>query len=158
LHEEVAVVPPDEVVRLLETEMDNTPAPDDEDADEFDPALAVAWDPVPGALDDSAEQGVIGAASAVGNSDAAATASTATELTRSGRTALLSRGNTEVLLSRGTRHLMPPEATPRPKMLGTERAHFANIPGLALLVDCAEPEKRKSCGVNGGASLAISSW
>lgn len=116
------MIPPDEVVRLLETEMDNTPAPDDEDADEFDPALAVAWDPVPGALDDSAEQGVIGAASAVGNCDAAATASTAAELTSSGRTALLTRENTEVLLSRGTRHLMPPEATPRPKMLGrTER-------------------------------------
>jgi hypothetical protein len=122
------VVPPDEVVRLLETEIDTTPVPDDEDDEVLDPALAVAWEPAAGLLDASAEHGAIGAAGAVLGSEAAAMASAVTALATSGRTVLLTRENTARLLSGGRRGLMALEATPkRSAEAGSRRYRWASL-------------------------------
>jgi hypothetical protein len=53
----VLVVPPDVVVRLIESEIDDAPAPDDEADEVLETAFAVACEPAAGLLDASAEPG-----------------------------------------------------------------------------------------------------
>jgi hypothetical protein len=72
LQYEVVVVPFDVLVRRRESDTDRDPCPPDEEDDEvLDPALAMMWDPEAALLDASAEHGVIGAAAAVPEADAA---------------------------------------------------------------------------------------
>jgi hypothetical protein len=125
LHEVVVVTPPDVLVRLLDTEVDDEPDPDDEDDDVLDPAVAVKCDPLAALLDASAEHALLGVAAAVPNEESATITRAIVGLAMSARRFLLTHmymGTPP--FSDGHRNCCSPSSTYTRKALGPNVAHL----------------------------------
>jgi hypothetical protein len=117
-------MPPEVVVRLLETEVDEDPAPEEDEDDVLDPAVALTRDPTPALLEASAEHTLLGAATAVPNEESAPIATVAISVATSAPRFVLTHTYMGTPLFRRHRNFSPQSTKVHPDGLhAADRAH-----------------------------------